>query len=219
MTKIGILSDIHLEHRDPNFRVSVPLCCDFVIIAGDLHPDATLRQEFLGMIEEQCPVAFIEGNHDFYYGNMEYKSKSIVLNGIRIFLTTLWTPIENSIDEFYFDNYISDARVIRNYSPYLMTEYNKRSIKEIEQSNADIVVTQHAPSYKSVHEKYRHSYLNFAFANNLDGLIEKKKNIKLWVHGHTHDPFDYTIGETRIVCNPLGYPNESNIQGFKVIEI
>ena len=29
--------------------------------------------------------------------------------------------------------------------------------------------------------------------------------IKLWTHGHTHDVFDYVIGETRIVCNPRGY--------------
>ena len=27
----------------------------------------------------------------------------------------------------------------------------------------------------------------------------------LWVHGHTHDSFDYTINGTRVVCNPRGY--------------
>jgi hypothetical protein len=29
--------------------------------------------------------------------------------------------------------------------------------------------------------------------------------IKLWTHGHTHDPFDYMVGKTRVVCNPRGY--------------
>jgi hypothetical protein len=31
---------------------------------------------------------------------------------------------------------------------------------------------------------------------------------KLWIHGHSHDRCDYAPGETRIVANPLGYPNE-----------
>jgi hypothetical protein len=26
----------------------------------------------------------------------------------------------------------------------------------------------------------------------------------LWIHGHTHDSFDYLVGPTRIVCNPKG---------------
>jgi hypothetical protein len=27
----------------------------------------------------------------------------------------------------------------------------------------------------------------------------------LWLHGHTHDSFDYRVGRTRIVCNARGY--------------
>jgi hypothetical protein len=29
--------------------------------------------------------------------------------------------------------------------------------------------------------------------------------VQLWVHGHTHDSFDYTLNGTRVVCNPRGY--------------
>jgi hypothetical protein len=29
----------------------------------------------------------------------------------------------------------------------------------------------------------------------------------LWVHGHTHQPFDYRVRSCRIVCNPRGYVN------------
>ena len=28
-------------------------------------------------------------------------------------------------------------------------------------------------------------------------------------HGHTHSFFDYQINNTRILCNPLGYPGET----------
>jgi len=33
----------------------------------------------------------------------------------------------------------------------------------------------------------------------------------LWIHGHTHDSFDYVVNGTRVVCNPRGYaPNGVN---------
>jgi Icc-related predicted phosphoesterase len=30
----------------------------------------------------------------------------------------------------------------------------------------------------------------------------------LWLHGHTHGSCDYKLGDTRVVCNPMGYPGE-----------
>ncbi len=34
--------------------------------------------------------------------------------------------------------------------------------------------------------------------------------VKLWVHGHIHKQSDYKIKDTRIICNPRGYPDEPN---------
>jgi Icc-related predicted phosphoesterase len=36
---------------------------------------------------------------------------------------------------------------------------------------------------------------------------------QLWVHGHIHYCRDYTLGKTRVLANPRGYPTESR-QGF-----
>jgi len=44
--------------------------------------------------------------------------------------------------------------------------------------------------------------LSAAFASNLDHLVERAD---LWIHGHTHDNFDYQLGRCRVVCNPRGY--------------
>ena len=43
------------------------------------------------------------------------------------------------------------------------------------------------------------------YSSDLSEIILDHPEIKLWTHGHTHDPFDYMIGTTRIVCNPRGY--------------
>ena len=53
-----------------------------------------------------------------------------------------------------------------------------------------------------------------AFASSLEGLIEEYQPI-LWIHGHTHDPFDYELFATRVVCNPRGYPGEHLRNGFR----
>jgi Icc-related predicted phosphoesterase len=69
-----------------------------------------------------------------------------------------------------------------------------------------VVVGHHAPSRQSTHPRYRDDhYLNGAYSSNLDDFILDRPEIALWTHGHTHEDFDYMIGNTRVVCNPRGY--------------
>jgi Icc-related predicted phosphoesterase len=65
-----------------------------------------------------------------------------------------------------------------------------------------VVITHHAPSRRSVQERYRAGLLSAAFATDLDDLIAKTG---LWVHGHLHAPADYRLGGARILANPRGY--------------
>jgi hypothetical protein len=69
-----------------------------------------------------------------------------------------------------------------------------------------------------VHPKYAHDkIMNGAFASDLDDFIAYRPQIRLWTHGHTHEPFDYEIGATRIVCNPRGYVgHEHRADSFKL---
>jgi len=76
-----------------------------------------------------------------------------------------------------------------------------------------VVVTHHCPSHSSIHPKYAtHTLMNGAFTSNLDHLMMDHDHVLLWTHGHTHERFDYQINQTRVVCNPQGYPRE--YQGF-----
>ena len=80
-----------------------------------------------------------------------------------------------------------------------------------------IIITHHSPSHRSIHPKYKHEELmNGAFHNQLDYIMEMADNIKLWIHGHTHDAFDYVIGTTNVLCNPRGYPKEAGHGSFKL---
>jgi predicted phosphodiesterase len=69
-----------------------------------------------------------------------------------------------------------------------------------------IVVTHTAPSSLSIAPQYRGDhYGNGGYYTDMGNYIADRPQINLWIHGHTHNPFDYTIGNTRVVCNPRGY--------------
>ncbi|HEX7026241.1 MAG TPA: metallophosphoesterase, partial [Gammaproteobacteria bacterium] len=70
-----------------------------------------------------------------------------------------------------------------------------------------VVVTHHAPATGSIAEQYKANMLNPAFISEMDELVTHS-GARCWIHGHTHSRFDYTLGDTRVLCNPRGYPNE-----------
>lgn len=83
-----------------------------------------------------------------------------------------------------------------------------------------VVVTHHAPSPRSIPERFRNDPLNPAFASNLEPFVGES-GVRLWIHGHIHQRSDYQIGNTRVIANPRGYPNEV-LTGFDpslVVEI
>src|SRR5581483_3430165 len=71
-------------------------------------------------------------------------------------------------------------------------------------AGSTVVVTHHAPSPRSVHPRFAGSPLNPCFVSNVEHLLDGGRAC-LWVHGHTHDSFDYVVNGTRVVCNPRGY--------------
>ncbi|MGH8846691.1 MAG: metallophosphoesterase [Polaromonas sp.] len=70
-----------------------------------------------------------------------------------------------------------------------------------------VVITHHAPSPRSIHPRFAGSLLNAGFVSNAERLIDGGR-VQLWIHGHTHDSFDYTVNGTRVVCNPRGYARD-----------
>jgi len=76
-----------------------------------------------------------------------------------------------------------------------------------------VVISHHAPSPKSVSPQYAGDPLTAAFVSDLDNLILARQP-SYWIHGHTHQSFDYRLGRTRVLCNPQGYGRE-NQAGFR----
>ena len=114
------------------------------------------------------------------------------------------------------------------FAPEDTVEYYEKMVDYIKIVTCDntqkfVVVGHHSPSKASTHPRYKEDVMmNGAYSSDLSEFILDRPQIKLWVHGHTHDPFDYMIGSTRIVCNPRGYiglEKRANLFELKFMEI
>lgn len=166
----------------------------------------------LDHLREECAV----------FQNVYFLENDIKTIGEHTFIgSTLWTDCNNGdpLTLHALADMMNDYRIIRNdehgYSKLRPANTlsrhvkSKQYIKTIVQGMHDekfVVVGHHAPTKQSTHPKYKDNYLmNGGYSSDLSEFIMDHPQIKLWTHGHTHDPFDYMVGETRVVCNPRGY--------------
>lgn len=175
-----------------------------------------------------------------YISNITLLDKEHVnIGGYDFFGGTLWTDF-NDMDTFTMHNAAtamndyhgvknSDDTVSWKFLPKHALRDHTRMVGYLQTcmdtyreagrtDNRVVVITHHAPSKSSIHEKYAHDTLmNGNFASDLDNFILANPQIQLWVHGHMHDPFDYGIGGTRVVCNPRGYVQyEQRAEEFEI---
>lgn len=222
--KIGIISDIHLDHGIYNIFPE-DYDVDLWLNAGDTGN--LIMRDYFHSLFPQGKYIWIYGNHDFYnepIGSADMYCKETIINGIKIAAAPLWTDLTKGADWVLYKDGLIDYRYMKN-AGWNERSYNLHHDKQKDfllTSNADIIMSHHAPSFRSVHERYKGDAYNTSFATELGyDILSLKVKPKLWVHGHMHDSCDYNIGETRIICHPRGYPHESNNHDYAplIVEI
>jgi Icc-related predicted phosphoesterase len=147
-----------------------------------------------------------------------------VIDGVHFVGATLWTDMNRGdpLTLHAVRDMMNDFRIIRNdekgYTPLKPADVALRHRETLKyfrlmlsehKDKKCVVVGHHAPSRLSTHEQYKNEHLmNGAYSSDLSEFIMDHPQVKLWTHGHTHHPFDYVIGETRVVCNPRGYESD-----------
>ncbi|HEX7381941.1 MAG TPA: metallophosphoesterase [Nevskiaceae bacterium] len=149
---------------------------------------------------------------------------ALVIDGLRFLGTTLWTDFRFGVDGVAraqamhdapkymrdFTRIESDEHPGIRFTPEESTHVFARSRGWLARqlatpfSGPTIVVTHHAPSPQSVHPRFAGSWANCGFVTDLEALMGGDR-VALWVHGHTHDSFDYVVRGTRVLCNARGY--------------
>ena len=70
-----------------------------------------------------------------------------------------------------------------------------------------IVVSHHAPMAEAIAPELRGTSLSAAYASDLTPLL-RQYYPDAWIWGHTHYSIDTCLGNTRLISNPCGYPDE-----------
>lgn len=246
--KLHILNDLHIEFAE--FEPPT-VDADVIVLAGDIGVGVDgLRWAKFHFPDK--PVIYVPGNHEFYHHDIalieDLKSDAsdqihvlnndqMIIDGVRFLGSVLWTDFTlfGKVDKYFSvqraQQGMNDFSVILNngerFTPddsIALHETSREWLSEKLDENftgKTVVVTHHAPSSQSVPARFTQDLLTPAFASNLEALMGKDR-VALWIHGHMHDPCDYEIYGTRVVCNPRGYAPYAFTPGFRpqlVIEI
>ena len=166
----------------------------------------------LDHLREEC-----DKFNNVYFLEMDTK----VIDDVTFIGATLWTDCNKGdpLTLHSLPDMMNDFRIIRNdehgytrlrpahimHRHHQTVSYLKAVLPDMRDRKV-VIVGHHAPTTMSTHPRYQTDHLmNGGYRSDLSEFILDHPQIKLWTHGHTHDPFDYMVGSTRVVCNPRGY--------------
>lgn len=158
-----------------------------------------------------------------------------VIDNVLFIGATLWTNFNNDhnamlraqqqINDYHCIKYGKDYRKLHpadtRSKHYDCVNFLEAELKAAQEWNSFgtnvsydnvVVITHHAPCHLSIAPEYVGDSLNDAYYSNLSELFEFEPD--LWIHGHMHRPCDYTVMETRVVCNPRGYERHGEYTGY-----
>lgn len=187
----------------------------------------------IGNSKAGIPVVAVMGNHDYFSQDIsdpgitktEFEATgnknihllemdTFFLSGVRFVGATLWTDFakgthgtacERAMPEYA--NVYSDQMELTWKA---VAARHKKTVEWLRQtlstpfSGPTVVVTHHAPSWKSNPPVFARSPLSGGFCSDLEPLI-LEFSPALWIHGHVHESMNYKIGNTLVLANPRGY--------------
>jgi Icc-related predicted phosphoesterase len=220
--KLRVLSDLHLEFfsdSDADWLASMDRSRpDVLVLAGDitagsLIPGVATR---LRSLWGDTPILWVPGNHEYYRssyvsttrylqraadrvpGLFVLDREALLLDGVRFVCATLWYPSTAGFDAWPDSRELLDGGRWIHRRAVEDRRYLERTVQP-----GDVVVTHMLPSTMSIAPQHISSPFNHFFVHDCEELIYAQRPA-LWIHGHTHASMDYTLGSTRVLCNPRG---------------
>ncbi|MEH6628749.1 MAG: metallophosphoesterase [Motiliproteus sp.] len=250
------VSDLHLFFDLNNlYPLPVPEAADLVLMAGDVADGCKPKYlDWILNITAGKPVVYILGNHEMYGMRRDKAARecrkafagshvhfllneSVVINGIRIAGTDLWTDFslhgqgpqamreaEYQMNDFkkirveVNDGYGHRYRKLRAIDT-LAWHQEARCFIEQTLNDSDepvVLMTHHGVSRKCIRQGFATGVLDAAYASNLEPLFEQTKNPPvLCVYGHTHQHVcDRLDCGAILYANARGYAHYEKVRGY-----
>jgi predicted phosphohydrolase len=216
---------------------------DILVLSGDIVPFAVMdkHKDFFSYVSDNFETTYwLPGNHEYY--RLDITEKSGVLNekirsnlflinntsveheNVKLIFSTLWSKISAG-HQWQIERSMNDFHQIKNkgfrFSAEAYNQLHEESLALIHnelktiQDKKVAVFTHHCPTFLNYPEQYKGDILNEAFAVELHDLIESSE-IAYWVYGHHHtNTPEFTIGNTKLITNQLGYVQRYENELFK----
>lgn len=228
--KLQLLSDVHFEFWKDSQTLPYRLLkhvqennISAVVIAGDLVDSWGLMNSIITMCKvlSPTPILYVAGNHEYYggspkdvtenlnflqagYSNFHWLDcSSVVLNNIKFSGATLWFP-KDPLNVAYHHSW-TDFYNIAKSRPWIY-EQNERACDFFLNTQADVCISHHLPTYEVVAPNWKGEDSNRFFVTEI--LHKMQTPPKWWFFGHTHELTDQIAGDTRCIAHPRGYPRE-----------
>lgn len=233
--RLHVVSDLHLSQAGLALPATD---ADLIVLAGDIArpPEAVAWAAALGKPALYVPGnhEFYGGSLQGRIAELRaltegtpvrlLHDEEVVVDGVRFLGTTLWTEFRlptlpqreaaiQAATSFMRDfarirlREGDDALLRADDCAALFRGHSQWLRERLAQPHPGptVVISHHAPSMRSIHPRFAGSAVNLCFVSDAEDLLQ---GADLWIHGHTHDSFDYRVGATRVLCNPRGYVRE-----------
>jgi plasmid maintenance system antidote protein VapI/Icc-related predicted phosphoesterase len=232
--KLQFASDLHLDHRTRAGAIEIidrllRIDANVIAIAGDFAAATTpIWASAMEKLLAYCDhVIYVPGNHEYYnstpaecheiFSAMAARSSRfhwldfdyVTISGVTFAGASLW--FQDCTEVQVHKKGLNDFNYIREFTPWVF-EQSARAREFFANSTANVFISHHLPSERSVASHYKGKPLNCFYVN--DVITGAYHLPKLWIHGHTHNACDYPLPspypneECRVVCNPIGYPGQ-----------
>src|SRR5260221_2285820 len=237
--KIQVMSDLHFEmHADGGaelIRELDPTGVDVLVLAGDITTARyyeDLASVFKPLARKYRRILYVPGNHEYYKSSPGQVARNLarltkeftgivipendiaVIGGQRFIAGSMWFRPDPAAEPT--KRFMNDFSLIQGFEPWVYEQnaaFEKVLAAHVDAN--DVVVTHQLPAFDSVPARFARSAMNAFFVCDMASYVRERQP-KLWIHGHSHDRCDYLLGKTRVVANPLGYPNEpGSLEAFE----
>lgn len=232
MTKVQIISDLHIDSR-PNVKTTdIEQQADSLIIAGDISDNCKESQLFVRQLiksHDFKDILVVLGNHDYWdkekdwfniYGDwVSAFNKTIVsvagppgiffIGDKSAYAGTGWA----TCNEYTEDKDYWDFRYIKSFGDKMFTAEEEKQLRNLfiekadmlhrNRTTVDIIVSHHAPMADVIDPKYVEDGHEAYFSGEYASIADKLE-AKFWVFGHSHMSFHKKIGNTTYVSCPSG---------------
>ena len=119
--------------------------------------------------------------------------------------------------EMYYDNYGGRRRTSCTFNPLNFFEKEKEKLAKIV-DKSDIFISHMGPYVPpDLNPEFDDSTTGFYFFDGEEYLFSDNAP-KLWFFGHVHDRYNFKVGNTKLVSNPLGYKDQKLKHHIQVID-